>query len=438
VLAVADAVHLVSAFDREARLRAGDGPLAPAARREAIVAACGRLGGACLATSATTVLGFLSLTTSDLPALRQFGAFAAFGMAAAFATVVVVVPLLLAVTRASPGPPPGTRGLERLAALTLARRPVILLGFALLAAGAATAATRVRIDNRLSDLLDADHPVRIASETLDRELSGSLSLELQLVGSPGTFAHRASAPELAALERELQRELSARVVIGPGRFGDELLSADRSRARLSIRVAEPGGRAFEELAGRARAQVEPFARARGLEVEVGGTALLAYQGVNAIARDLRTSLLGMFVVVAIAVVWAARRVGHGLWAVLPNALPLLVGYATLGLLGIDLDPLAAVVLILALGIAVDDTIHLLAAMRAHPGARTDPAAAITSALVGSGRPIIVTSLVVSGGLAVDLLGSFPPLRLLGLLGAVVMLCALVCDLVLLPALVARR
>jgi hypothetical protein len=48
--------------------------------------------------------------------------------------------------------------------------------------------------------------------------------------------------------------------------------------------------------------------------------------------------------------------------------------------------------------------------------------------------VLVTSLPVSAGLAINLLSSFPPLQMLGVLGAIVMMTALVCDLLLLPAL----
>jgi uncharacterized protein len=48
--------------------------------------------------------------------------------------------------------------------------------------------------------------------------------------------------------------------------------------------------------------------------------------------------------------------------------------------------------------------------------------------------VAITSVVISGGLAVNVLSSFPPLELLGMLGAIIMLSALMCDLLLLPAL----
>jgi predicted RND superfamily exporter protein len=48
--------------------------------------------------------------------------------------------------------------------------------------------------------------------------------------------------------------------------------------------------------------------------------------------------------------------------------------------------------------------------------------------------VAVTSVVIAGGLALDSMSSFPPLRMLGLLGAIVISLALLADLLLLPAL----
>ena len=57
-------------------------------------------------------------------------------------------------------------------------------------------------------------------------------------------------------------------------------------------------------------------------------------------------------------------------SLVPNGLPLLVGYGTLGLLDYRLDPTAALIFTVGLGIAVDDTIHLLSALPRNAGPET--------------------------------------------------------------------
>ena len=85
-------------------------------------------------------------------------------------------------------------------------------------------------------------------------------------------------------------------------------------------------------------------------------------------------------------------------------------------------------------LAVDDTLHVMVRTReelASGAAGLEPA--IRAAIRHSGRAVAVTSAVIVGGLALNCLASFPPLRLLGLLGSVVIALALIADLAVLPA-----
>lgn len=435
VLAVADAVHLVSRFHEEAR---AGGP-----RHAAIVRATAHVGLACLLTTLTTAAGFSSLAVADMPILRHFGLFAALGMVFAYAVVLVVVPLVLGATRAPP--PAGAMGgeLARRVGAAAADRPwLVMLGAALVCAGMGLASTRVVVDNRLTDLLEPEHPSHRASDVVDAKLGGILSLEIDLHGAAGTFSDPHVLDTLRGVEAAASTEPGVRAVLGPGTLSryleldalDAYVDEARGRARLSVRVAEPGGRAFEALAERISTRMDAALGPLGIDVTVTGTTLVAYRGVNRITDALRVSLLLVFGVVTLVILALFRSPRLALVSLVPNALPLLVGYGCVGLMGWTLDPIAAVVLTLALGIAVDDTIHVLVRMREGLRAGLSPRDAVVDALAHAGRAVLVTSLLISGGLAVNLLSSFPPLQMLGVLGAIVMMTALACDLLLLPAL----
>ncbi len=470
VIAVADAIHMVARVHEEL---AADPNLD---RERAIAVAAQRVGLACFLTSLTTAVGFGSLLVASMPILRSFGLYAALGVSLAFVLVIVVVPILLSVVpvehlRGEPKTRSASDALVRGCVGLATRRPGAVLGFVvLLSAAALPAALRVDIDNRLVDLLESDHPVARASARVDTELGGSLGLEFEILLGPGVELTDPDLLErLLGFERWLAEQPQVRSVEGlagllaalagdrripsqPGviaaRFAElaRLIPIERlvapGRTRVRAGMPDAGGRAFIEFADRAEAELR--GRLAGTEVEVyaTGTALLAYRGVNHITGDLRSSFALVFVVIIVVIGLVFRSLGPALVAVPVNALPLLLGYSLLGVLDQQLDPLAAVILTLALGIAVDDTLHVLVRMReelelAGHERRPDRAArklALDRAMQHSGRAVVITSVVVAGGLALNCFSSFPPLQLLGLLGSSVLGLALLANLLVLPAL----
>ena len=73
--------------------------------------------------------------------------------------------------------------------------------------------------------------------------------------------------------------------------------------------------------------------------ELTGTPVVAYRGINRVTEDLRGSLLFAFLVVATVIAIVFRSVRIALVSLVPNGLPLLVGYGTLGYLIIAWTPL---------------------------------------------------------------------------------------------------
>jgi hypothetical protein len=88
----------------------------------------------------------------------------------------------------------------------------------------------------------------------------------------------------------------------------------------------------------------------------------------------------------------------------------------------------------ALGIAIDDSIHVLARYREERTRGLSTVDAARTAVVHSGRAVAITSLIVTFGLGVNVFSSFPGMVVLGVLGGFMMLAALLCDALVLPAL----
>jgi hypothetical protein len=128
-----------------------------------------------------------------------------------------------------------------------------------------------------------------------------------------------------------------------------------------------------------------------------------------------------------------RSVRLTLIAAVPNFFPVLAIYGAMGLLKIPINCGSAMVLTIALGIALNDTIHFLLHYRRRTreeGCSTQDA--VTDTIEHLGRPIVLTSLVHIAGFLIFLLTDFQPLYHFGILASATMILALVGDLVLLP------
>ena len=119
---------------------------------------------------------------------------------------------------------------------------------------------------------------------------------------------------------------------------------------------------------------------------------------------------------------------------IPNVIPLLVVAGVMGFFNIDIKPSTAVIFTIALGIAVDDSIHYLARFRIEymKSGAINPALTITT--VRTGRAIIITSLVLIAGFGTLISSVFTSTAMMGILVCTTILTAVIADLFILPSL----
>ena len=170
-----------------------------------------------------------------------------------------------------------------------------------------------------------------------------------------------------------------------------------------------------------------------------GTALaltavtLGQDAMGFMTRDLITSLALATFIIMILMTILFRSLRLGLISMIPNAFPLLVTLGLVGYLGIHLRVSTAVVFSISLGIAVDDTIHVLVRFREElqkPGASYE--GALLAAMRGAGRAVVFTTVILCVGFGTLTFSEFTAVRELGMLGGVTLIAALVGDLLLLP------
>ncbi len=466
---VADSIHVVSDYHRE--LMSGT------PREEAVAQAVASLLVPCLFTSLTTAAGFLSLLVSDLAPIREFGWLAAVGVGFAFLLSMTFIPCILGLVRA-----PDAAFVERQLHGRTSRllgwlgRPtrrssrwVLAVGLALTAL-CGWGALRLSTDaNPLNYFLPGD-PVRVALERVDAQLSGSTSFDFVVTTRDGGMKDPAILARLDRFAKQVEsvdgvtRVLSVLDSLRAARSaltdGEEtglpgptdhpylaaqlflflegaedfstMLQGDYSIARLTARVQMSKAHSVTSARGRIDAWI---GEASGTDVRIEATGYVKLMSdMERYLFDSQVASLGVaFLVITLMMFVLLRSPWLGLFSMIPNLLPILAGLAFMAAADVALDPGTIMIGCMALGLVVDDTVHFLVRLRRvlADGATLEDAIART--MRATGRPIIVTSLVLAGGFATLGLGSFRPNVAFGLVSAVVIVVALIADLGLLPA-----
>ncbi len=127
----------------------------------------------------------------------------------------------------------------------------------------------------------------------------------------------------------------------------------------------------------------------------------------------------------------------GLIAIVPNLFPIVINFGLMGWFGIELSMATSLIASIAIGLAVDDTIHYLVRFNREFHKDLDDKRALKETIAHIGRPIIFTTLTISTGFFILTFSGFKPTAIFGTMMVITMLSALVGDLILLPILMQR-
>ena len=169
---------------------------------------------------------------------------------------------------------------------------------------------------------------------------------------------------------------------------------------------------------------------------ITGTLSLLVRTINAVVTSMAQSYLLAFAVITPLMVFLLGSLRTGLLAMIPNTLPILLTLGLMGVFGFPLDVFSLMVGGIALGLAVDDTIHFMHNYRRYREQGPAPEAAVEKTLLTAGRAMLITTIVLSVGFLGFVMSSMGNLRNLGVLVAFATTTAFFADVLLAPALLA--
>ena len=427
-------------------------------------------------TSATTVMGFLSLNLSDSPPFHVLGNLVALGVLFGFVYSVTLLPAMLSIlplrpTAAGAGTP---SLLVRLGDFVAARCTPILCCGALVVVVLAAGIPRNELSDTWAHHFDDRYAFRLDTDFVAENLTGLDRLEYSLTsgreggitdpdylrtvdsfaewyrtqsevhhvlaftdivkrvnrsmnGDDSAFYAIPDTPELAA-QFLLLYEFSLP-------FGADLndrMDIARSATRMTV-VLEPTS-TVDHLDIDARARDWLQANAPGLAGPASGFTMIA---AHMSSQNIRSMLEGTFLaagLISAVLLLVFRNVRVGLICLVPNLVPAILSFGLWGYLVGNVGLGASVVVAVAIGIIVDDTIHFLTHyLRDRRRGRASPDA-VRSTFRAVGPALCATTAILTVGFLVFATSGYEPGSTLGLMVALTIALALAADLLLLPAL----
>ncbi len=298
----------------------------------------------------------------------------------------------------------------------------------------------------VTELKEAVAPVLAAYQARSELVANLAAAGKQLAGAQVLFIVPSDFTAADALFAELLREAGVNTVVD-GRRGKmstvrvedlaNLTAEDRARLATRDAIVTLSPAVAEQLA---QGKVDPVVLLG--EASEGGAQLtavftgvvpLVYKTQRELLVSLQQSLAMATVLIAGVLVVLLRSLGGGLASMIPNLFPIIVVFGALGWLGISVDIGIMMTASVALGVAVDDTIHFVSWFRRGLSMGLSRHEAAIEAYERCATAMVQTTLIAGLGLAVFAFSTFTPTQQFGYLMVTILTAALIGDLVLLPA-----
>ncbi len=473
---VCDSVHILAIFFQHYK-HCRD-------KEQAVIFAISHSGLPIVLTSITTAAGLLSFASADIAPIVDVGIFASTGVMLGLVYSIILLPAILALLPLQPESARHTAAtdtrmdalLAKIADIACDHPKKIVLISALLVAFFGYQATQVRFSHDILSWFPDDNPIKVATELIDRELKGTVNLEVIIdtrqengILNPDLLKRlETAADDLEQLEvdeifggkalsinvllKEINRAIHENqdefysVPQDPDIIAQEIIvlenSAQRilsgftdsrySMARFTIKVPfRDSVRYTGFLAATQTYFEENFPEA---QTSITGMMPLLHTVSERVVSSTKKSYAIAIMVITLVMVLMIGNLKIGLLSMIPNLSPIIFGIGMMGLLNISIDASTMMAGSIAVGLAVDDTIHFMHIFRRYYSQSLDPRKAVHETLQTTGRAIFVTSLVLAFAFFIFMFASLKNMVYFGLITGLTIIMALLADYFLSPAL----
>ncbi|RIJ41620.1 efflux RND transporter permease subunit [Pontibacter oryzae] len=474
VVGMSDVIHIMSRYVTEI----GNGM----EKLPALKITLKEVGMATLLTSFTTAVGFLTLLTTAIVPIRNFGLYTAISIGLAFILAFTVLPAILLLIK-KPNPVRARRvSLSWPILLRTMLRYVLVHPKAILASSAAVilisllGISQIKVDTTLLEDLGDDDPIIQDFNYFEQKFSGVRPFEMHLIAADGhTMYDLEVLEEISKIEEYLYGTYGLNFISSPATVVKtlnraqngglqeyyslpentrqlqsikrrlqayknrselrSLVTANASEGRLTGKMKDIGSAQATILNDSLESYISQNINPTLLKTHFTGSALLMDKNNAYVTSNMMQGLLIAFAVIAVIVGLIFRSLRMVVISLIPNIIPLLMIGGLMGFMGINMTVSVSIIFTIAFGIAVDDTIHFLSKLKLELVSGKSLPYAIKRSFISAGKAIIITSCILVAGFMTLVLSTFDATYYVGLFVSLTLVFAVVADLFLLPVLV---
>lgn len=419
----------------------------------------------------TTMIGFLSLLSSQVLPIKYFGVFTAFGILTAFVLALVFLPAAVFLfghripkTKNAAKDQQST-ALNRMTDQLLAGKKIAFIITAVILVLAVGGITRVWINSSFLDNFEKDSDIVLTDAFVNSKFGGTSTLNVILEGDhedvfkmPGTLelidrmqtetmmlAEVGNSFSLADYLKRMNkvmnaddevyfripesREMVAQYLLLYEMSGDpenlnQVVNYYYDRTNVTFQLKGDDSKTINAALDVIRQFEDRFSE-QGIEINYAGSGYkaLVFTGLILEGQVMSIAISLMLVLIILSVMF--RSIRAGLIGAVPITLTALISFGVMGLLGIPLSTTTALLSSIAIGIGIDYAIHFLQHYRMNLSGSTSQLQALYKTMGQTGKAILFNAIVVISGFLVLLFSVFPPNRTLGALVSMNMFTSLV-------------
>lgn len=466
------AIHVLSAYYDALRLKlvpAGENPTLPMLKD--VIAPV-------IYTGITTAVGFFSLATSSLSAIRQFGIGTGFGVCVTLLISLTLTPALLqvlALPKRLPEVSPVTwidRLLERVAVFAVKNAKPIYVINVLIAVVCLAAFPRISIGTDLINGFKESSSVRQDFYAVNVGLEGANSFEVVLETDAGAgFQEPDNLRVIEGLQSWLKQQpeiggstsivdyiktiykgmtgdaedfripadamiVSQLVQIGGNEEMADYANPDYRKARIIVRTTAINSSDVSALIDRTERYMKENIPS-GITAHVTGNTYLVARTMDDIATGQVWNLVTAIVIIFFILSYVFSSFKYGFLAMLPNIMPVLIYFGILGYAGVSLNVTTALIACIVIGIAVDDTIHIFTQFNRITMQTGNVETGIILAMKAVGRPVTYSTVALCGGFLCLMFSEMRTQVEFGILAAITLFFGWLSDVTLTPAIAGK-